>query len=107
MATITYIGDPRGGVSPSVCEMRGVAFEINVPIEIEDAAIIAKCEGNDHFTVEGGKVSRQTVEDDIAAVLEAEKQAQPAQEQPPRRRRGRPRKNPNPHPVDDDGPDEE
>ena len=120
MGKITFIGDPRGGDNPATCEMFGITFPLNVPVEVDDEAHFAKLARNSHFTAEESEivsepkeatVDLQTIEDDIARVLQAEKalaeeQTAAVQEyvedeveaepEPPRRKRGRPRKKPLP-----------
>jgi hypothetical protein len=105
MGKITFIGD-GSGESPAVCEMFGMSFPLNEPVEVENEAHFAKLAGNPEFSAEGVVATRETVEDDIARVLEAERSEQaevqevptePTEpEAPVKRRRGRPRKNPHP-----------
>jgi len=85
MATVTFIGDPRGGENPHACEMFGIAFHFNIPAEVEDAAIIAKLSRNSHFKVEGAASTTDEPEQ-------------------PKRRRGRP---PKVKQAIEDGPDQE
>ena len=51
MKSITFIGDPRDGDGPQIISMWGMMFEKGRAEMCDDAAIVAKAEGNSHFEV--------------------------------------------------------
>ena len=59
MAKVTFTGDPRGGENPHACEMFGMAFPLNIAVDVDDEAHLAKLRGNSHFEVEGAAKKRR------------------------------------------------
>lgn len=59
MAKVTFIGDPRGGENPHACEMFGMVFPLNIAIDVDDEAPLAKLRRNSHFQVEGEAKKRR------------------------------------------------
>ena len=70
MAQVTFIGDPRGEgfESPAACEMFGIIFPLNAPVEVADEAHLAKLKGNSHFEVSESKPRRRKQQADLPVV---------------------------------------
>lgn len=51
MATFVFSGDPRAkGTDPATCEIFGMSFPLNEPVDVADEKIAERLRRHSHFT---------------------------------------------------------